>query len=365
MTPTPACSNGTSIMTLDPTPAGLGYRWPAEWEPHAATWLSWPHNRATWPGKFDVIPPHYARFVRAVAAFEPLLLLAGGAAVREDAERHVGNVAGVTILDIETNDAWIRDHGPTFLPATDTQPAALIDWQYNAWGGKYPPWDKDNAVPLQIAEMYQRRRFAPQFVLEGGAIDGNGHGTVLTTESCLLSPSRNPGVSRDAVEQRLRDNLGARRVLWLSGHGLAGDDTDGHIDQLARFVNPTTVVAATSEDPGDENYASLQENWQRLRRMRDQDGHELSVVPLPVPEPLFHNDQRLPASYCNFYIINGAVIVPEFGSPADRRAHDTLAELFSTRQIIGLPALDLIWGLGAFHCLSQQEPAPGSLAGSK
>lgn len=358
-----ACSSGTSIMTTElspaePSPAELGYRWPAEWEPHAATWLSWPHNPATWPGKFDVIPAHYARFVRTVAEFEPVMLLAGGASVRANAESHVGDTRGVTILDIETDDAWIRDHGPTFLTSRiENQPPALVDWQYNSWGGKYPPWDKDNAVPQQIAAHLNRRRFEPRFVLEGGAIDGNGHGTVLTTESCLLNPSRNPGVSRASAERHLRQFLGIRHVLWLSGQGIAGDDTDGHIDQLARFVSPTTVVAATSEDPTDENYPPLNENVRRLRQMRNQDGRPLRVVPLPVPEPLYFNDQRLPASYCNFYIVNGAVIVPEFDCASDQLGRDVLAEFFPDRAIIGLPALDLIWGLGAFHCLSQQQPA--------
>jgi agmatine deiminase len=235
---------------------------------------------------------------------------------------------------------------------------ALVDWEYNAWGGKYPPFDLDNRVPTELARRLDRRRFAPGIVLEGGAVDVNGKGTLLTTEQCLLNPNRNPNLSRAEIEQYLADYLAAPHVLWLAG-GIAGDDTDGHIDELARFVNPTTVVAAVESDPADENYAPLQDNLERLRGFRDQDGRPLDVIPLPMPAPIHHAGQRLPACYANFYIANGVVVVPQFNDPADAVAVQTLARLFPDRQVIGLPAVDLAWGLGAYHCITQQEPRLG------
>ncbi len=346
-----------SESTLDQFPADLGYRWPAEWEPHAATWLAWPHNRETWPGRFENVPSQFARFVRTLADFETVHVLAGGNEVMRDAEQHVGDHPNVTLHDIPTNDAWTRDHGPTFLLGSPGSPPALVDWQYNAWGGKYPPWDKDNAVPQQIAERLGYRRFAPNFVLEGGAIEGNGRGTILTTRSCLLNPNRNPNATRESVEQHLRQYCGAKKVLWLSGGEIAGDDTDGHIDQLARFVNPTTVVVAVELDPNDINYEPLQQNLGELRSMTDQDGRPLEIIPLPMPRAKFVGQQRLPASYANFYIANGVVTIPQFDDPADQNARETLADCFPTRQVLSLPALDLVWGLGAFHCLTQQQPA--------
>lgn len=331
--------------------------WPAEWAPHAATWLSWPHNRATWPGKFNAIPSAYAAFVRAVADFEPVHLLAGDGEVMADARRHVGNIAAVTLHPIETNDAWIRDHGPTFLIDRRRRASLLIDWGYNSWGGKYPPFDKDNAVPERIAAILGRERLLPGLVLEGGAIDGNGAGTVMTTPRCLLDPNRNEGATRESMEAVFRSWLGVRHVLWVEEGELAGDDTDGHIDQLARFVGPRTVVVAQEDDPSDENFQSLQSVGRQLREMNDQDGARLEVIGLPMPRPKFQDGQRMPASYANFYIVNGAVIVPQFGDRADEAACDVLASVFSGREIVGLNALDLVWGLGAFHCLSQQEPS--------
>jgi agmatine deiminase len=346
-------SQSTSLAPQPPTPAALGYRMPAEWEPHAATWLAWPHKLESWPGKFEPIPPLYARLVRTLARFERVNVLAGGATVMEQAKSLVGDVKNVALHDIPTNDAWTRDHGPTFLVGA---PAALVDWGYNAWGGKYPPFDLDNAVPRRIAELTGRRRFEPGIILEGGAIDSNGQGTILTTEQCLLNPNRNPGLGRAEIERYLADYLAAKKVLWL-GEGIEGDDTDGHIDELARFVGPRTVVAALEDDPADTNYKPLKENFDRLKRMTDQDNRPLEVVALPMPRPIFHEDQRLPACYCNFYIANGCAIVPQFDDPADARIIEVLTKLLPGRQIIGLPARNLAWGLGAFHCITQQEPA--------
>ena len=339
-----------------PTPAAVGYQMPAEWEPHRATWLSWPRRRQTWPGKFEPIPQVWATLAKTLARFEPVEILAGGEEVLAEARAMVGDVPNVTLHDIPTNDAWARDHGPIFLAGPHGAPPALVDWDYNAWGGKYRPFDQDNLVPRRIAELTGRRRFAPGVILEGGSIDVNGQGTVLAAEQCLLSASRNPQVSRKEMERYLADYLGARHVLWLHGD-LVGDDTDGHVDQLARFVGPSTVVVAVEHDPADVNYASLKANLQRLSTMADQDGRRLEVIPLRLPRPVVYARQRLPASYANFYIANGAVIVPQFADPADEEAIAVLTPLFPGRQVIGLPAVDLIWGLGAYHCVTQQEPS--------
>ncbi len=353
---------------MQQTPAQLGYRWPAEWEPQRSVWLSWPRNPKTWPGHFEPVPAEFAQFVRLLAEYEPVNILASGREVMEQARHFVGKLANVTLHDIPTNDAWCRDHGPTFLGrprnaaeggnATEGVPySALVDWEYNAWGGKYPPFDLDNQAPRRIAELQGRQRFVPGIVLEGGAIDGNSAGTILTTESCLLNPNRNPHLSREQVEGYLRDYLAAKKVLWLTGGEIAGDDTDGHIDQIARFVNPTTIVAASCDDPADDNYAPTQQNLRELAALTDQDGTPLTIVSLSLPRPLFCDGQRLPASYCNFLIANGVVIVPQFGDPADDEALNTLAPLFKGRDVRGCPSRNLIWGLGSFHCLSQQEPA--------
>ncbi len=337
------------------TPASLGYRLPAEWEPHAATWLAWPHKLETWPGKFEPIPHVWARLVSTLAEFEPVHICAGGEAVMAEARRLIGAVRNVVLHDIPTDDVWARDHGAMFLSGPASLPPALVDWQYNAWGGKYPPYDLDNAVPAHMAELTGRRRFSPGIILEGGAIDGNGAGTLLTTEECLLNPNRNPQLSRADVERYLRDYCCAQKILWLGG-GISGDDTDGHIDELARFVAATTVVAALEDDPRDENYEPLRDNYRRLTAFSDTLGRPLEVIPIPMPRPLYFNDQRLPASYMNFYIANGVVIVPQFDDLADRVAVETLARLFPGRQIRGLDAVDLVWGLGAFHCITQQQP---------
>src|SRR5688572_21478418 len=279
------------------TPAQLGYRWPAEWEPQASVWLSWPRNPATWPDHFEPVPGEFALFVRMLGEYEPVNILAGGKGILEQARSLVGDLKNVTLHDIPTNDAWCRDHGPTFLsasPAPSPQPPApaLIDWEYNAWGGKYPPFDLDNQVPRKIAELQGRRRFVPGIILEGGAIDGNGRGTILTTESCLLNPNRNPQLSREQVEGYLRDYLGAKTILWFTGGEIAGDDTDGHIDQIARFVNPTTVVVSSCDDPADDNFEPARQNRRELAAMTDQDGRKLEIIPLRLPRPLYCDGQR-------------------------------------------------------------------------
>ena len=335
-------------------PADDGLFMPAEWEPHRATWLSWPHNLDTWPGKFEPIPDVWTRLVELLAPHEEVNILAAGDAARQASER-VGHLANVVLHDLPTNDCWMRDHGPTFLKSNRGEPPVLVDWGYNAWGGKYPPFDEDNRVPERLAQRLGRRRFEPGIILEGGSIDINGQGSVLVTEQCLLNPNRNPQLSREQIEQYLADYLACRHVLWL-GEGIVGDDTDGHIDDIARFVGPRTVVAVVETDPAEENFHLLQDNLRRLQSMTDQDGRPLEVETLPMPRPMFHDGQRLPASYANFYIANRLVVVPVFGQPADDEALSTLAKLFPDREVVGQYALDLVWGLGAYHCITQQEP---------
>ncbi len=344
------------------TPAALHYRMPGEWEPHDATWISWPHRQATWPGAFEPIPGVFARLIQTLSAFEIVNVLAGGPAWRQ-AQTMVGDLPNVRLHDIETNDAWARDHGPTFLVGPADQPPALVDWGFNAWGRKYPHFDKDDAVPRQIAERLGLRRFEPGIILEGGAVEPNGQGTLLTTEECLLNPNRNPHLNRADIERYLAEFLNAPHVVWL-GRGIVGDDTDGHIDELARFVNPTTVVAAVEHDPADVNYPALQDNLARLHAATDQAGRPLQIVPLPMPRPMYQDGRRVPGSYTNFYIANGVVIVPQFDDPADAVALGILSALLPDRRAIGLPTRQLAWGLGAFHCITQQQPT-NSLGGDQ
>jgi agmatine deiminase len=343
-------------------PAGLGFRMPAEWEPHAATWLAWPHKEASWPGNFEPIPAIWAEMVRALAPHERVNILVndGAMAATVRARLAAGGVPldNVALHQIPTDDAWARDHGPTFVTrdAGGRRELAAVDWIYNAWGGKYPPWENDDAVPRQIAALLDIQRFEPGLVLEGGSIEVNGRGTLLTTEACLLNPNRNPQLSRQQIEQHLRDYLGVRHILWL-GDGIAGDDTDGHIDDLTRFVDPTTVVTVLEQNRRDENYDRLRANYERLQGMTDQDGRALRLVTLPMPAPVYYEAQRLPASYANFYIGNGVVLVPVFDDPHDAAALETLAALFPQRRIVGINARAMVWGLGAFHCVTQQQPA--------
>ncbi len=335
---------------------------PAEWEPHRGTWLSWPHKEASWPGKFGSIPGIFAQMVSALAGQEEVHINVAGPGMEADVRRLLAD-AGADTGNVffhhnPTNDAWCRDHGPIFLQRRirDQIEEAVVDWDYNAWGGKYPPYDLDDAIPTRIGRELGVPVFAPGIVMEGGSIDVNGRGTLLTTEACLLNPNRNPQLTRAEIEQALRDYLGVQKILWL-GDGIAGDDTDGHVDDLSRFVDPTTVVTVVEDDAGDENYEPLQANLERLHAMTDQDGRPLRIVTLPMPRPLYHDGQRLPASYANFYIANGTVLLPTYDPERDQEAQATLRSLFPTRKVIGIDCTDLVWGLGAFHCVSQQWPA--------
>jgi len=352
------------VMPGQPTPAQLGFRMPAEWEPHTATWLAWPHNRETWPGRFAGIPAVWAKLAELLSACEPVHILAGGRTVMDEARRMIGHRPGVHLDNIPTNDAWIRDFGPTFLSRDQSGETAIVDWTYDAWGGKYPPYDDDRRATERINADLCLRRFAPGVVFEGGAIEVNGRGSVLAGEACLLHAGRNPVLGRSDIERLLADYLAAPHVIWL-GRGIAGDDTDGHVDQLARFVGERTVVVSVEEDPEDENFAPLCDNLARLRLARDQDGRRLEIVRLPLPRAIYNGADRLPATYANFYIANGVVVVPTFDDPADRPALETLASCFPARKICPLPANDLIAGLGAVHCITQQQPRPATMNKSR
>jgi agmatine deiminase len=355
--------------------AGLptGFRLPAEWEPHEATWLSWPHNPDTWPGCLAEAETEYVEIVRALAGRERARVNVRDARMEEAVRRRLAAAgvsdAGVDFFLHPTNDAWVRDHGPIFAvrdAAGAPRERLALDFGYDAWGGKYPPYDLDDAVPERVARALALPRLEPGFVLEGGSVDGDGAGTLLTTETCLLQPSRRkPGEAertRAEMERRLGAWLGARRVVWLGGE-IAGDDTDGHVDDLARFVAPGVVVACREDEPADPNRAALADNLRRLREARDADGRALEVIELPMPPPQVWRGERCPASYANFYFANGALLVPVFGAPSDARALAELGGALPGRELVPIPARHLVVGLGAVHCLTQQEPAvasPGS-----
>jgi agmatine deiminase len=344
------------------TPASLGYRMPAEWEPHAATWLAWPHNTITWPDQLAQVQDIFLCMIAALQEHETVHLLVNDAAsaAQVGQQLHARGVPPVRVVIHQwcTADAWLRDSGPIFLTVASgaSQPLAVNDWEFNAWGGKYVDLLPDNALPQQIAAFLEVPRFTPGIVLECGSIDVSGRGSCLTTEQCLLNANRNPHLQRPNIERYVRDYLGVQQVIWL-GQGIAGDDTDGHVDDIARFVNPTTVVCVLEEDPQDSNYAVLQENYRRLQAATDQDGHALRVIPLPMPGQVGPASARLPASYANFYIANGVVLVPIYGHHNDQKALAILQNVFPERRVLGIPCEPLVWGLGAIHCVTQQQPA--------
>src|SRR5438445_7543143 len=348
------------------TPASLGLRMPAEWERHHATWIGWPHNASDWPGRLGPLPWVYAEIFRKLAPGDIVRILVTAGPHQRKA-RSVLERAGVDLGRVEffrfpTNRGWTRDFGPLFVrrpsPRADV---AIARFRFNAWA-KYPDWKKDDRIPERVAARLKLPLVPARVVLEGGSIDVNGRGSLLTTEQCLLDPAvqvRNPGLSRSELEGVLRDYLGATNVLWL-GEGIAGDDTHGHVDDVCRFVNTGTVVLCRESDPRDVNYRPLAENRERLEDMRLEDGSKIAVVDLPIPAPLHFAGQPLPASYANFYIANAAVLVPTFNDPQDRVALGILAELIKDRPVVGIHAGDLVWGLGTIHCVTQQEPAISS-----
>jgi agmatine deiminase len=356
--------------TQNKTPLELGYRMPAEWEPHEATWLAWPHNPEDWPGKFAAIPWLYAEIVRLVATRERVHLIVENAAMERRAKsmlhRAGTNLENVSFHRWPTDRGWLRDSGPIFVRNAEGQ-VAQTNWRFNAWA-KYDDWRLDAKLPARIEKLLGKPAWQPEVklangrthrvVLEGGSIDANGAGLLLTTEECLLSEvqQRNPGLGREQLERVFHDYLGIDQVLWL-GRGIVGDDTHGHVDDIARFAAPETIVAAVEPKPSDANHAPLAEYLARLKAARTPAGKQFNIVELPMPRPIVFRGQRLPASYANFYIANGLVLVPTFHDPHDRIALNTLAQVFPDREVIGVHSMDLIWGLGALHCMTQQQPA--------
>lgn len=341
------------------TPAKLGYRMPAEWEPHAGTWLTWPRPEGiSFPGKYESVPEIYSKLIKELSEVETVNINVWHSEmeqwVRDLLAKHKTPLHNVVFHHFPAYEPWCRDHGPIFLVSSGNR--AVVDWAYNAWGGKYPPYDLDDQIPQHVARLRDLPLFTPGIVMEGGSIEVNGRGTLITTEACLLNPNRNPELNQKQIEQFLSDYLGVTNILWL-GEGIVGDDTDGHIDDLTRFTDARTVVTVVEEDPADENYKLLRENLERLRMMKDQDGQPVRIVELPMPGRIEYDGQRLPASYANFYIANGKVLVPTYRDKNDQAAVQILQSLFPTRRVIGIDSTELIWGLGSFHCITQQEPA--------
>ena len=344
-------------------PSEMGYRMPAEWERHAATWLSWPRREGiSFPDRFDAIPKYWVHMTELLSESEEVR-------INVFDEHHEAEVKEYLIkggLEKKLNrkiflhrfsayEPWCRDHGPIFLVKEEAPQLAVVDWGYNAWGDKYPPYDLDDVVPQHVANYLNAPLFQPKIILEGGSIDVNGKGTLLTTTSCLLNPNRNPKLSQSDIEDYLKAYLGVNQIVWL-GEGIVGDDTDGHVDDITRFVSPTTIVTCLTDDPQDPNFEPLIENYRRLLEIKDEKGKAFRVCSLPMPTAVVHEGQTLPASYANFYIANKVVLVPIYGCENDSEALLTLRELFPTRKVHGIDCRDLIWGLGAFHCVTQQQP---------
>lgn len=340
-------------------PKALGFHMPAEWEQQAAVWLSWPHRRKTWPAQFRPVPGVFANVVAQISRFEDVRI--NCAASLQPRARRLCAAAGadlarVTFYDHPTNDAWCRDHGPIFVQHGRTGEIALTDWRYNAWGGKYPPFDFDDGIPGRIAAKLGLRRFQNDMVLEGGSIDVNGRGLLLTTEQCLLHRNRNPHFSRGQIEENLRDYLGVKTVLWL-GEGIAGDDTDGHVDDMSRFFKPDGIITCVESNRRDANHRALAENLERLRGFRTSAGKRFELVTLPMPRAFGFQGRRVPASYANFLIINGAVLVPTFRQKRrDAAACEVIGGCFPGREVVPIDCYHLVWGLGTLHCISQQQP---------
>lgn len=349
----------TARGAVTPTPASLGYRMPAEWEPHAATWLSWPHDPVTFPGRVEAAEDCYRQMIRALATGERVNVLVKDDETHARVQRWLTTegIRNVVVWDIPPADVWFRDYGPIFVKREVGGKAevAMTKWRFNAWGDKYETLLADNGIPPQLQTHLGMPWFDAGIVMEGGSLEVNGAGTLLTTEQCLLNRNRNPSLDRAQIEQTLKDFLGVRHILWLK-EGIEGDDTDGHIDDIARFVNPTTVVIAQEEDEEDENFRALQENAKLLRGMKDQDGHALQVVELPMPGYVGDEEGRLPASYANFYVGNRVVLLPVFHHENDARAAAVLQKLFPTRAVVPIYAGDLVYGMGTFHCVTQQQP---------
>jgi agmatine deiminase len=343
------------------SPRELGFFFPPEWHPHVATWLTVPHNDSSWQGdKLQAMYPAYFQLIKAISTNENVGLNVNSEALKSFVSEELGKIS-VDLSKIEfivgpTNDAWCRDHGPAFLINPSTRQRMVIDWGYNAWGGKYPPFDSDNEIPLRIAKHRGLESLTPGLIMEGGSVEFNGAGSVLTSKSCLLNPNRNPHLNQEKIEKALCDFYGIEQVLWVED-GIVGDDTDGHIDDTVRFVNEDTVLAVVETNRNDENYGVLQHNLKMLKKMRLLNGKQLNIIELPMPKAVVIDDFRTPASYANFLICNTGVLVPTFRAASDQQALDIIGEAFPDRQVIGLDSHPIIWGQGSFHCLTQQEPA--------
>ena len=340
------------------TPFIDGYRFPAEWEPHEATWLTYPHSDDSFPGKLESVYSSYIRFIAEITKSEKVRINVAEKfkeRLKKQLEEENIDSRQVEIFERESNDVWCRDHGPAFVVKEKPEcKKAIVDWEFNAWGNKYPH-DADNLIASAIAADFDLPLYRPRIVMEGGSVDFNGQGTLLTTKACLLNPNRNPRLNQSQIEQYLQDYYGVHQILWLDD-GIEGDDTDGHVDDITRFTNAHTIITAIETNKNDVNYKPLQKNLYLLRRMRLLNGRQPDIVELQMPTPVIQNGLRLPASYANFYITNDAVIVPTFRCPQDDRAMQILAECFANRRAIGIDSTDIVWGFGSFHCLSQQEP---------
>ncbi len=340
------------------SPKDLGFYFPAEWSKHESTWLSYPHNENSWPGKIDAIFPYYNTFIKELSKVEKVNINVESQDMQAKIEnelRQIGaNMPNIFFHLFKTNDAWIRDHGPAFVVNDKTHQKAIVDWNYNAWGGKYP-YELDNKIPSLIARYSSLNLFHAGIVMEGGSVDFNSQQDVLTTKSCLLNKNRNPHLTQAEIEDKLRAYYGVETIHWLE-EGLQGDDTDGHIDDLSRFVNNDTIVTMVAEDKSSEDYQVLQKNLQILKTLRLNNGKQATIVEIPLPKEVIYQGQKLPASYANFYIANDIVIVPVYNCSNDEIALKILQDCFPNRKIIAIDSTEIIWGLGSFHCLSQQEP---------
>jgi agmatine deiminase len=357
------------VKILNDTPAALGYSFPPEWYPHKATWFSWPRPEGiSFPGKYHTVPENLARIMCEIAAREQVHINVPNEnweyIVRQQLTEHGCPPKNIFFHYIKTNESWCRDHGPAFVirrrkqrvKKAMTTDIAIVDWGFNAWGGKYPPYDDDDAVPTRIAEEQGRPVFYPKIIMEGGSVEFNGAGTVMTTTDCLLNKNRNPNLNKQQIEQYLKDYYGQKHVCWLTG-GIEGDDTNGHIDDLARFISPTKLGIAVEDDPKDVNFRVLKSARRQVEKLRDQDGNPFEIIEIPMPSPVTHDGERLPATYVNFYFINGALLVPTYRDRVnDRKAIQILQSLLPRHKVIGIDCTELIWGLGAIHCLTQQEP---------
>jgi agmatine deiminase len=346
-------------MNQNKTPKELGYYFPAEFAEHDAMWLSWPHKEESWPGKINSIYPNYCQFIKEVSKSEIIRINVTDEQMKsfatEQLQKQNADIQKIEFYFNPTNDAWCRDHGPAFLinPAANEK-KAIVDWNYNAWGNKYPPYDLDDVIPTLIAKHFKLPLFNPGIVMEGGSVEFNGNGTLLTSRSCLLNKNRNPHLTQAEIEKYLFNYYGVEQILWIDD-GIVGDDTDGHIDDTVRFVNEDTVLTVVEENTKDDNYKLLQHNLSQLKTMRLINGKQLNIAELPMPDAVVYEGQRLPASYANFYIANHAVIVPTFRCNKDEKALQIIQSCFPSRKTVGIDSTDIIWGLGSFHCLSQQE----------